>query len=77
MTFCEIFPPDNFPLYFYRYPTAPDLLIEPDEIPTDLVSEAKVFWATLTGLSAGETTSTVPLPATTTGARRRAGRRRR
>ncbi|WP_084343287.1 5-dehydro-2-deoxygluconokinase [Piscicoccus intestinalis] len=52
VTFCEIFPPDNFPLYFYRYPTAPDLLIEPDEIPTDLVSEAKVFWATLTGLSA-------------------------
>ena len=52
VTFCEIFPPDDFPLYFYRYPTAPDLLIEPDEIPTDLVSDAKVFWATLTGLSA-------------------------
>ena len=31
MTFCEIFPPDNFPLYFYRYPIAPDLLIEPDD----------------------------------------------
>ena len=52
VTFCEIFPPDDFPLYFYRYPTAPDLLIEPDEIPADLVSDAKVFWATLTGLSA-------------------------
>ena len=25
VTFCEIFPPDDFPLYFYRYPTAPDL----------------------------------------------------
>jgi sugar/nucleoside kinase (ribokinase family) len=25
VTFCEIFPPDDFPLYFYRYPKAPDL----------------------------------------------------
>jgi 5-dehydro-2-deoxygluconokinase len=25
VTFCEIFPPDDFPLYFYRRPTAPDL----------------------------------------------------
>ena len=23
ITFCEIFPPDNFPLYFYRFPKAP------------------------------------------------------
>src|SRR6202043_3267956 len=29
VTFCEIFPPDDFPLYFYRFPTAPDLQIEP------------------------------------------------
>ena len=27
VTFCEIFPPDNFPLYFYRRPSAPDLQI--------------------------------------------------
>ena len=27
VTFCEIFPPDNFPLYFYRDPIAPDLMI--------------------------------------------------
>ena len=25
VTFCEIFPPDDFPLYFYRDPKAPDL----------------------------------------------------
>ena len=31
MTFCEIFPPDDFPLYFYRFPTAPDLQIRPEE----------------------------------------------
>ena len=27
VTFCEIFPPDDFPLYFYREPKAPDLEI--------------------------------------------------
>ena len=27
VTFCEIFPPDHFPLYFYRFPKAPDLEI--------------------------------------------------
>jgi 5-dehydro-2-deoxygluconokinase len=51
VTFCEIFPPDHFPLYFYRYPIAPDLLIEPDEIPAGDVRDARVFWATVTGLS--------------------------
>ena len=29
VTFCEIFPPDDFPLYFYREPKAPDLEIYP------------------------------------------------
>ena len=51
VTFCEIFPPDDFPLYFYRYPVAPDLLIEPTEMPLDAIREARVFWATATGLS--------------------------
>ncbi len=52
VTFCEIFPPDNFPLYFYRYPQAPDLHIEADEIPADVVASARVYWSTLTGMSA-------------------------
>ena len=37
VTFCEIFPPDNFPLYFYRRPSAPDLQISADEIDADAV----------------------------------------
>ncbi|WP_396934378.1 PfkB family carbohydrate kinase, partial [Mycolicibacterium sp.] len=37
VTFCEIFPPDDFPLYFYRKPSAPDLQIQPDEIDVDAV----------------------------------------
>ena len=50
VTFCEIFPPDDFPLYFYRYPTAPDLQIHADELDLDAVRAADVFWVTVTGL---------------------------
>jgi 5-dehydro-2-deoxygluconokinase len=51
VTFCEVFPPDDFPLWFYRYPTAPDLMIEADEMPLDAVRDAGVYWSTVTGLS--------------------------
>jgi len=52
ITFCEIFPPDSFPLYFYRYPVAPDLQIRASEIDLDSVRSASVYWSTVTGLSA-------------------------
>jgi 5-dehydro-2-deoxygluconokinase len=52
VTFCEIFPPDHFPLYFYRYPQAPDLRVTPEEIAPVAVRESRLFWTTLTGLSA-------------------------
>ncbi len=52
VTFCEIFPPDDFPLYFYgRTPVAPDLLVRPEDVPLELVRSAGVFWVTVTGLS--------------------------
>jgi 5-dehydro-2-deoxygluconokinase len=51
VTFCEIFPPDDFPLYFYRFPKAPDLEIHADELDMDAVRDAGVFWVTGTGLS--------------------------
>lgn len=51
VTFCEIFPPDDFPLYFYRLPKAPDLDIQPDELDLDAVRDARIFWVTGTGLS--------------------------
>ncbi|GAA1896398.1 5-dehydro-2-deoxygluconokinase [Lapillicoccus jejuensis] len=51
VTFCEIFPPDDFPLWFYRYPTAPDLLIDPATLPLDAVRDARIYWSTVTGLS--------------------------
>ena len=50
VTFCEIFPPDDFPLYFYRFPTAPDLQISVDDLDLDAVAAADVFWVTGTGL---------------------------
>ena len=50
VTFCEIFPPDDFPLYFYRQPKAPDLEIHPDELDLDAVRAARIFWMTGTGL---------------------------
>jgi 5-dehydro-2-deoxygluconokinase len=52
ITFCEIFPPDNFPLFFYRFPKAPDLEIHESELDFDAIREAGIFWATVTGLSA-------------------------
>jgi 5-dehydro-2-deoxygluconokinase len=51
VTFCEIFPPDNFPLYFYRRPSAPDLQVRPAEIDADAVRSARLYWSTVTGLS--------------------------
>lgn len=50
LTFCEIYRPDHFPTVFYRYPTAPDLMIEPDTVPIDVVQQARAFWTTGTGL---------------------------
>ena len=51
VTFCEIFPPDDFPLYFYRQPKAPDLEIDAHDLDLDAIHEARIFWITGTGLS--------------------------
>ncbi|MGH2849498.1 MAG: 5-dehydro-2-deoxygluconokinase [Solirubrobacteraceae bacterium] len=51
VTFCEMFPPDDFPLYFYRDPIAPDLMITEQHLDLDAISGARIFWATVTGLS--------------------------
>lgn len=50
VTFCEIFPPDDFPLYFYRFPKAPDLEIHENELDLDAIRAAEIFWITGTGL---------------------------
>src|SRR4051794_16452386 len=51
IVFCEVHPPDDFPLLFYREPTAPDMTIAADELDLDAIHAARVFWTTGTGLS--------------------------
>ena len=51
VVFCEIFPPDDFPLYFYREPKAPDLEIKASELDLDAIRDVKIYWSTVTGLS--------------------------
>jgi 5-dehydro-2-deoxygluconokinase len=51
ITFCEVFPPDDFPLYFYRRPKAPDLEIDAHQLDLDAIAGTRIFWVTGTGLS--------------------------
>jgi 5-dehydro-2-deoxygluconokinase len=52
VTFCEIFPPDDFPLYFYgRDVLAADLQITAADLDLDAIRTAGVFWVTATGVS--------------------------
>jgi 5-dehydro-2-deoxygluconokinase len=51
VTFCEIFPPDDFPLYFYRRPAAPDMQLTAGHFDPDAVRDARVFWTTGSALS--------------------------
>jgi 5-dehydro-2-deoxygluconokinase len=50
-TFCEIWPPDDFPIIFYRRPTVPDWQISLDDLDIAQVSRAPVLFATGTGLA--------------------------
>ena len=43
VVFCEIFPPDHFPLYFYREPKAPDLELTPADLDLD-PGETETGW---------------------------------
>jgi len=50
-TFCEAWPPDRFPITFYRRPTAPDWQLSPDDFDADEVAGAPLLYATGTGLA--------------------------
>jgi 5-dehydro-2-deoxygluconokinase len=58
LAFCEIHPPDHFPLLFYREPSAPDLQLTPSDLDRDAVRDAGIFWVTGTGLSVEPSRST-------------------
>ncbi|MFJ5050287.1 5-dehydro-2-deoxygluconokinase [Streptomyces sp. NPDC088719] len=74
VTFCEIFPPDDFPLYFYRQPKAPDLEIHAPDLDLDAVRDARIFWMTGTGLSAEPSRSATLAALAARGARPTEGR---
>jgi 5-dehydro-2-deoxygluconokinase len=50
-TFCEVWPPDRFPITFYRRPTAPDWQLSPENFDAEEVSAAPLLYATGTGLA--------------------------
>ncbi|NNH71047.1 5-dehydro-2-deoxygluconokinase [Nocardia uniformis] len=52
VVFCELNPPADPPLLFYRAPIAPDLTLTEDEIPWEVVDSVPVLWVTGTGVSA-------------------------
>ncbi len=50
-TFCEVWPPDRFPITFYRRPTAPDWQLSLEDFDLDEVAGAPLLYATGTGLA--------------------------
>jgi 5-dehydro-2-deoxygluconokinase len=58
IVFCEIFPPDHFPLLFYREPKAPDLNLWAEDVDLGEVERVPLFWTTGTGLSEEPSRST-------------------
>ena len=59
IVFCEVHPPDNFPLLFYREPKAPDMNLLPADFDRDAVRLASLFWITGSGLSEEPSRSTL------------------
>ncbi|MDQ3603828.1 MAG: PfkB family carbohydrate kinase, partial [Actinomycetota bacterium] len=51
LAFCEIHPPEDFPLLFYREPKAPDMNLTVEDLDFDAISAVPLFWITGTGLS--------------------------
>ncbi len=51
VVFCELHPPDHFPLLFYREPTAPDIRLRLADLDLEAIQRARIFWTTGTGLS--------------------------
>lgn len=58
VVFCELDPPEDPPLLFYRLPVAPDLTLTTDDVPWDVVRDVPVLWVTGTGVSVEPARST-------------------
>ena len=51
IVFCEVHPPDRFPLLFYREPKAPDMNLAASDLDLAAIAAAPLFWTTGTGFS--------------------------
>ncbi|RMI35483.1 5-dehydro-2-deoxygluconokinase [Nocardia stercoris] len=58
VVFCELNPPDDPPLLFYRAPVAPDLTLTAADVPWPIVAEVPLLWVTGTGVSVEPARST-------------------
>lgn len=70
VVFCEVFPPDHFPILFYRQPKGPDLNLILSDLDLDETADAAILWTTGTGLCEE------PSRSTTLSVLERRGRRR-
>jgi 5-dehydro-2-deoxygluconokinase len=50
-TFCEVWPPDRFPIFFHRRPTVPDWQLQPSDFDVEEVAAAPLLYATGTALA--------------------------
>ncbi|MBP2475833.1 5-dehydro-2-deoxygluconokinase [Crossiella equi] len=50
VVFCELNPPEDPPLLFYRLPTAPDLTLTGADVPWQAVEDVPLLWVTGTGV---------------------------
>lgn len=51
LAFCEAWPPDHFPITFYRTPTCPDWEVRVSDVPLDAIAGAPLVYVTGTGLA--------------------------
>jgi 5-dehydro-2-deoxygluconokinase len=51
LAFCEAWPPDHFPVTFYRTPTCPDWEMRTADVPLELVARAPLVYVSGTGLA--------------------------
>jgi 5-dehydro-2-deoxygluconokinase len=51
LAFCEMWPPDRFPITFYRFPTCPDWELTEADLPRDLLPSAPLAYVTGTGFA--------------------------
>lgn len=58
LTFCEVWPPNRFPITFYRTPTCPDWEIRPGHVDLDVVRAVPLLYVSGTGFAVEPSRST-------------------